>query len=179
MDMAYWKWREIVDNAEEGLKFHNSFAEMLRNFKSACQQFLYSRRVDVGYVLRTRSCFCLAIDVAGPSQPVCNTHQSLSLRRPRIRDTPRALLPNKHSTTTSSPRPTNHRLLRHPSRPRLRPVRLRLTRCNPLLSSLTPTRRTGSLPTISCLPRLPRRSSAVEVSTKRRWRQALSTRPGE
>jgi len=48
MDMAYWKWREIVDNAEEGIKFHNSFAEMLAGFKSACVQFLNSRRADVG-----------------------------------------------------------------------------------------------------------------------------------
>jgi programmed cell death 6-interacting protein len=48
MDMAYWKWREIVDNAEEGIKFHNSFAVMLGGFKSACSQFLNSRRVDVG-----------------------------------------------------------------------------------------------------------------------------------
>lgn len=48
MDVAYWKWREIIDNAEEGIKFHNSFAEMLRGFKNACSQFLNSRRVDVG-----------------------------------------------------------------------------------------------------------------------------------
>lgn len=48
MDMAYWKWREIVDNAEEGIKFHNSFADMLANFKAQCIQFLNSRRADVG-----------------------------------------------------------------------------------------------------------------------------------
>ena len=48
MDVAYWKWREIVDNAEEGVKFHKSFAEMLGGFKSACIQFLNSRRADVG-----------------------------------------------------------------------------------------------------------------------------------
>lgn len=50
MDQAYWKWREIVDNAEEGIKFYNSFADMLGQFKAACIQFLNSRRVDVGYV---------------------------------------------------------------------------------------------------------------------------------
>jgi programmed cell death 6-interacting protein len=48
MDQAYWKWREISDNAEEGIKFYNSFAEMLQGFKGACTQFLNSRRVDVG-----------------------------------------------------------------------------------------------------------------------------------
>lgn len=48
MDQAYWKWREIVDNAEEGIKFYNSFAEMLGQFKAGCVQFLNSRRVDVG-----------------------------------------------------------------------------------------------------------------------------------
>ncbi|RSH85698.1 pH-response regulator protein palA/rim20 [Saitozyma podzolica] len=50
MDMAYWKWREIIDNAEEGIKFHNSFADMLMGFKSACLQFLNSRRTDVGQI---------------------------------------------------------------------------------------------------------------------------------
>lgn len=48
MDMAYWKWREISDNAEEGIKFHRSFADMLGGFKEACAQFLRTRRMDVG-----------------------------------------------------------------------------------------------------------------------------------
>jgi programmed cell death 6-interacting protein len=48
MDAAYWKWREIVDNAEEGIKFHNNFGDMLRGFKGACVQFLNSRRADIG-----------------------------------------------------------------------------------------------------------------------------------
>jgi programmed cell death 6-interacting protein len=48
MDLAYWKWRELIDNAEEGIKFHNGFAEILGGFKSACVQFLNSRRADVG-----------------------------------------------------------------------------------------------------------------------------------
>ncbi|OCF35794.1 pH-response regulator protein palA/RIM20 [Kwoniella heveanensis BCC8398] len=50
MDLAYWKWREIVDNAEEGIKFYNSFADMLGQFKGTCTQFLNSRRVDVGQI---------------------------------------------------------------------------------------------------------------------------------
>ena len=48
LDIAYSKWREIVDNAEEGIKFHNSFAEMLGGFKAVCVQFLNSRRTDIG-----------------------------------------------------------------------------------------------------------------------------------
>jgi programmed cell death 6-interacting protein len=50
MDMAYWKWREIIDNAEEGIKFHRAFGEMLGGFKNACVQFLNSRRADMGLV---------------------------------------------------------------------------------------------------------------------------------
>ncbi|GMK55878.1 hypothetical protein CspeluHIS016_0209340 [Cutaneotrichosporon spelunceum] len=50
MDMAYWKWREIVDNAEEGIKFYNQLANHLQQFKDACSQFLNARRVDVGQV---------------------------------------------------------------------------------------------------------------------------------
>lgn len=48
MDMAYWKWREIVDNAEEGIKFYAAFGEMINGFKAACVQFLNARRADVG-----------------------------------------------------------------------------------------------------------------------------------
>ncbi|WVQ79570.1 pH-response regulator protein palA/RIM20 [Cryptococcus sp. DSM 104549] len=51
MDLAYWKWREIVDNAEEGIKFYNSFADMLGLFKTTCTQFLNSRRADVGQMI--------------------------------------------------------------------------------------------------------------------------------
>lgn len=48
MDMAYWKWREIVDNAEEGNKFYNDIAAMLHKFKEECSQFLNTRRMDMG-----------------------------------------------------------------------------------------------------------------------------------
>ena len=65
-DQAYWKWREIVDNAEEGIKFYNSFGEMLGGFKGGCIQFLNSRRVDVGYVLRFFSSFILITTFSPP-----------------------------------------------------------------------------------------------------------------
>ena len=54
MDVGYWKWREIADNAEEGIKFHRSFAEMLGGFKAACVQFLNSRRTDMGWVVGSK-----------------------------------------------------------------------------------------------------------------------------
>ncbi|ORX38229.1 BRO1-like domain-domain-containing protein [Kockovaella imperatae] len=48
MDTAYWKWREVVDNAEEGIKFYNRLSDLLVQFKGNCIQFLNSRRADVG-----------------------------------------------------------------------------------------------------------------------------------
>ncbi|WOO78376.1 pH-response regulator protein palA/RIM20 [Vanrija pseudolonga] len=48
MDMAYWKWREIVDNIDQGIKFYTSLGDMLHQFKDQCSQFLNSRRVDIG-----------------------------------------------------------------------------------------------------------------------------------
>ena len=48
MDTAYWKWREIADNAEEGIKFYNRLTELLAQFKGNCVQFLNSRRANVG-----------------------------------------------------------------------------------------------------------------------------------
>ncbi|EIW68315.1 hypothetical protein TREMEDRAFT_63488 [Tremella mesenterica DSM 1558] len=50
IDGAYWKWREIVDNAQEGIKFYNSLSDMLHAFKGSCGQFLNSRRADVGAI---------------------------------------------------------------------------------------------------------------------------------
>jgi programmed cell death 6-interacting protein len=58
MDLAYWKWREIGDNAEEGIKFYRGFSELLGGFKAACLQFLNARRVDVGLVLHKIQDLC-------------------------------------------------------------------------------------------------------------------------
>jgi hypothetical protein len=65
-DQAYWKWREIVDNAEEGIKFYQSFGEMLGGFKGGCIQFLNSRRVDVGYVSLPLLFFFLPLSPVSP-----------------------------------------------------------------------------------------------------------------
>jgi programmed cell death 6-interacting protein len=48
MDTAFWKWREIADNAEEGIKFYNGLSGILAKFKDECSQFLNARRVDIG-----------------------------------------------------------------------------------------------------------------------------------
>ncbi|OWZ77273.1 pH-response regulator protein palA/RIM20 [Cryptococcus neoformans Bt85] len=73
MDLAYWKWREIVDNAEEGIKFYNSFAEMLHGFKAACGQFLNTRRIDVGQMTAQ---FQQQMNVSEPQQQPEPRYQS-------------------------------------------------------------------------------------------------------
>ncbi|KAJ9125522.1 hypothetical protein QFC22_000483 [Naganishia vaughanmartiniae] len=45
MEMAYWKWREIVGNCEEGIRFYNGFAELLVKFKESVQSWVYGPRV--------------------------------------------------------------------------------------------------------------------------------------
>jgi programmed cell death 6-interacting protein len=58
MELAYWKWREVVGNAEEGIKvghfstyaheqFYHDFANLLARLKETCKEWVYSRRVDV------------------------------------------------------------------------------------------------------------------------------------
>ena len=66
MEMAYWKWREIVGNCEEGIrvrfavvfrarttqltrihKFYNGFSELLTKFKETVQGWVYGRRSEL------------------------------------------------------------------------------------------------------------------------------------
>lgn len=46
LEVAYFKFGEIMQNLEEGRKFYNSLIEQLRSFKSQCQDFVYERRVE-------------------------------------------------------------------------------------------------------------------------------------
>lgn len=64
--MAYWKWREIVGNCEEGIRvsifavsssisiqlkrnqqFYNGFSELLSKFKETVQNWVYGRRSEL------------------------------------------------------------------------------------------------------------------------------------
>ncbi|KAJ9109194.1 hypothetical protein QFC21_000523 [Naganishia friedmannii] len=54
MEMAYWKWREIVGNCEEGIRFYNGFAELLVKFKESVQSWVYGRRSELRQVLDCR-----------------------------------------------------------------------------------------------------------------------------
>ncbi|WWC71251.1 pH-response regulator protein palA/RIM20 [Kwoniella pini CBS 10737] len=99
MDLAYWKWREIVDNAEEGIKFYNSFAEMLNQFKGTCTQFLNSRRADVGQI--TKQFQNVSFNDSAPSHappPPTQEHQ--------IFDTSPSYHPQSHNSTSSISSPT-------------------------------------------------------------------------
>ncbi|BEI84836.1 hypothetical protein CcaverHIS002_0502370 [Cutaneotrichosporon cavernicola] len=90
MDMAYWKWREIVDNADEGIKFYNQLANHLQQFKDACSQFLNARRVDVGQVTNQLA------HVSFADQPAQQHHQS-SLSPQFVPSPPPAALPVRPS----------------------------------------------------------------------------------
>ncbi|CAD6580577.1 MAG: pH-response regulator protein palA/rim20 [Tremellales sp. Tagirdzhanova-0007] len=98
MDLAYWKWREIGDNAEEGIKFHQSFAEMLSGFKSACVQFLNSRRADVGQITSSlQSAAISSSSFPSSSTPSSSTsHRALS--SPSESSSPPTSLPHPSST---------------------------------------------------------------------------------
>ncbi|GHJ85349.1 hypothetical protein NliqN6_1751 [Naganishia liquefaciens] len=51
MEMAYWKWREIVGNCEEGIRFYNGFSELLTKFKETVQGWVYGRRSELSSIL--------------------------------------------------------------------------------------------------------------------------------
>ncbi|WRT68722.1 pH-response regulator protein palA/RIM20 [Kwoniella shivajii] len=109
MDLAYWKWREIVDNAEEGIKFYNSFAEMLNQFKGTCTQFLNSRRADVGSITKQFQNVSFNEPPAQPQtqhrqqySPAPASQPQVSSPPPRAPSPPRQFLPHPNSNQWQS-----------------------------------------------------------------------------
>ncbi|KAM6504501.1 BRO1-like domain containing protein [Amanita muscaria] len=69
LELAYFKYKEIVRNVEEGYKFYNDFAGLLVNFKEECRNWTLQRRQEIQLLTRVRS---LSINDEGaviPSQP--------------------------------------------------------------------------------------------------------------
>ncbi|CDZ96580.1 Predicted signal transduction protein [Phaffia rhodozyma] len=46
-DIAHQKYREVVQNLEEGIKFYSGFLDILSKFQDECQHFVWGRRSDV------------------------------------------------------------------------------------------------------------------------------------
>lgn len=51
MELAYWKWREIISNCEEGLNYHTGLASRLVQFKDSVQNWVYARRSTMDNLL--------------------------------------------------------------------------------------------------------------------------------
>lgn len=51
MELAYWKWREIISNCEEGLKFHVGFGNLLVKFRDGVQNWVYGRREEMSTLI--------------------------------------------------------------------------------------------------------------------------------
>ncbi|KAI0787643.1 pH-response regulator [Fomes fomentarius] len=47
LDLAYHKYKEIVRNSEEGLKFYNGLVEILSQFRDACKEWVGIRRNEI------------------------------------------------------------------------------------------------------------------------------------
>ncbi|EJF64930.1 pH-response regulator [Dichomitus squalens LYAD-421 SS1] len=47
LDLAYGKYKEIVRNLDEGLKFYNDLAVILSQFRDACKEFVNLRRTEI------------------------------------------------------------------------------------------------------------------------------------
>lgn len=46
LEVAYFKFGEIMQNLDEGRKFYNSLIEQLRSFVDQCKEFVYQRRIE-------------------------------------------------------------------------------------------------------------------------------------
>ncbi|EMD34060.1 hypothetical protein CERSUDRAFT_117568 [Gelatoporia subvermispora B] len=47
LDLAYHKYKEIVRNLDEGMKFYNGFSEILSQFKRQCKEWANERRLEM------------------------------------------------------------------------------------------------------------------------------------
>ncbi|RDX57268.1 pH-response regulator [Lentinus brumalis] len=52
LDLAYHKYKEVVRNLEEGLKFYNDFAVILSQFRDACKEWVNQRRNEISTLTR-------------------------------------------------------------------------------------------------------------------------------
>lgn len=113
MDMAYWKWREIIDNAEEGIKFYNSLANMLHHFKEQCSQFMNARRVDVGQLAQQfqNTGFHEHPSSPPPQQP----QQQQPPHQWQSPPAPPTALPPRISSAASTPQPPPPSFLANPN----------------------------------------------------------------
>ncbi|KAF9450357.1 BRO1-domain-containing protein [Macrolepiota fuliginosa MF-IS2] len=62
LDLAYFKYREITRNLEEGFKFYNDLAGILTQFKEVCKTWGYQRRQEIQYLHRPLEMLSLGND---------------------------------------------------------------------------------------------------------------------
>ncbi|WVO14605.1 pH-response regulator protein palA/RIM20 [Cryptococcus depauperatus] len=106
MDLAYWKWREIIDNAEEGIKFYNSLADMLIQFKDTCRQFLNSRRIDIGQITHQLQGVSVSDQIPQTQSPPTQSQSMFPTRQPETfsNQTPHSGFPSPQTfPSTSNP----------------------------------------------------------------------------
>lgn len=49
-ELAHQKYREILQNLDEGIQFYTGLLDILTAFGDGCQAFMYARRADVEFV---------------------------------------------------------------------------------------------------------------------------------
>jgi len=50
LDLAYHRYKEIMANLTEGIKFYNDFANILTQLRDSCKEWVYKRREDVSWL---------------------------------------------------------------------------------------------------------------------------------
>jgi len=63
LDLAYHKYREIVRNLEEGLKFYNDLAGILGSYQEAAKEWVRTRRDDMSILAET----IRSLDISSPA----------------------------------------------------------------------------------------------------------------
>ncbi|KAI0925777.1 hypothetical protein AcV5_008415 [Taiwanofungus camphoratus] len=67
LDLAYFKYKEIMRNLDEGLKFYNDFAVVLAQFRNSCKDWVNMRRLEVHSL--TQSVASMTLQSSPPTIP--------------------------------------------------------------------------------------------------------------
>ncbi|PCH42163.1 BRO1-domain-containing protein [Wolfiporia cocos MD-104 SS10] len=76
LDLAYHKYKEIIRNLDEGLKFYNDFSALLSQFRDACKDWANMRRQEAQALTRSMESLSLQARSASPSPQHSPVHQA-------------------------------------------------------------------------------------------------------
>ncbi|OBZ72455.1 pH-response regulator protein palA/RIM20 [Grifola frondosa] len=83
LDLAYHKYKEIVKNLYEGLKFYNDFSEILTHFRDGCKDWVNVRRHEIHSLERAMESVSLEPDIDGTAAEHSTANDRKQITQPQ------------------------------------------------------------------------------------------------